>query len=141
MKTFVRLICFLLVATTFLAIPAYAAEQSERASLYFSSYRAYCYAPSSTRIEVNFTVVGVGIMDKIGASEILVQRSSDQENWTTVKTFSSSSCGDMVVTNQASHGATLSCNVDAGYYYRAYVTFYAKKNSGYGEKYYYTDVI
>lgn len=36
---------------------------------------------------------------------------------------------------------TLSCDVAAGYYYRAYVTFYAKNSSGYGKKYYYTEII
>ena len=141
MKKFVRIICFLLVVSTLVAIPAYATEQSERASLFFSAYRAYCYAASSTKIEVNFYVVGASIMDELGASRILVQRSSDQTNWTTVKTFSSANYGDMIATNRGTHGATLSCTVASGYYYRAYVTFYAKNSSGYGEKYYYTEII
>ena len=141
MKKFIRIICFLVVAAMFLAIPAYATEQSERASLYFAAYRAYCHAASSTTIEVNFTVIGVGVMEEIGANEILVQQSSDQVNWTTVKTFSSSNYSNMVATNTGSHGATLSCNVESGHYYRAYVTFYAKNSNGLGEKYYYTDII
>ena len=141
MKKFVRIVCLLVVVTTLVAIPAYATEQSERASLYFSAYRAYCYAASSTKIEVNFYVVGAGVMDELGASRILVQRSSDQTNWTTVKTFSRAYYSDMIATNRGTHGATLSCNVDSGYYYRAYVTFYAENSSGYGEKYYYTEVI
>lgn len=141
MKKFIRMICLLVVMATLVAIPAHAAEQSERASLYFSSYRAYCYAASSTRIEVNFTVVGVGIMEEIGASQILVQRSSDRTNWTTVKTFSRSNYSDMIATNTGFHGATLSCDVASGYYYRAYVTFYGKNGSGQGEKYFYTEII
>lgn len=141
MKNFIRIICLLVVMSTLIAIPAYATEQSERASHYFAAYRAYCYAASSTKIEVNFTVIGAGIMDEIGASEILVQRSSNQTNWTTVKTFSRNSYSDMIATNTGSHAATLSCNVASGYYYRAYVTFYAKNSSGYGEKYYYTEII
>ena len=80
-------------------------------------------------------------MDELGASEILVQRSSNRTNWTTVKTFSSAYYSDMIATNRGTHGATLSCDVESGYYYRAYVTFYASNSSGYGEKYYYTDVI
>lgn len=141
MKKFVRMICLLVVFATLAAIPAHATEQSERASLYFSAYRAYCYAASSTTIEVNFFVVGAGIMDEIGASQILVQRSSDRTNWTTVKTFSRGIYSDMINTNTGAHGATLSCTVASGYYYRAYVTFYAKKGSGYGEKNYYTEII
>lgn len=141
MKKFIRVVCFLVVIAMFIVTPAYATEQSERASLYLSSYRAYCYAASSTRIEVNFYVVGAGVMDEIGASQILVQRSSDRTNWTTVKIFSRDSYSNMIRTDAGTHGATLSCTVASGYYYRAYVTFYAKKDSGYGKKYYYTEII
>lgn len=141
MRKFIRIICLLLVVTSLVSVPAYAREQSERASLFFSAYRAYCSAASSTEIEVCFNVIGTGIMDEIGASEILVQRSSDQVNWTTVKTFSRANYSDMVVTNRGAHGATLSCTVASGFYYRAYVTFYASNSSGYGEKYYYTEII
>lgn len=141
MKKFMRIICHLLVMATLVAIPAHAAEQSERASMYFSSYRAYCYAASSTRIEVNFYVVGAGIMDELGASKILVQRSSDRTNWTTVKTFEKENYSDMTDNNVGTYGATLSCTVASGYYYRAYVTFYAENDSGYGKKYYYTEII
>ena len=141
MKRFVKIVCFLVVIATLVAVPAYAENQSEKASSYFSAYRAYCYAASSTRIEVNFSVVGAGIMDELGASQILVQRSSDRTNWTTVKTFTKESYSDMTDTNTGAHGATLSCTVASGYYYRAYVTFYAKKDSGYGKKYYYTEII
>lgn len=141
MKKFIQIICLLVVISTLVAIPAYATEQSERASLYFAAYRAYCHAASSTTIEVSFNVIGASVMDEIGASEILVQQSSDQINWTTVKTFSRAYYSEMIATNRGTHGATLSCNVDSGYYYRAFVTFYAKNSSGFGEKYYYTDVI
>lgn len=141
MKKFIQIICLLVVISILVAIPAYATEQSERASHYFAAYRAYCNAASSTTIEVSFNVIGAGIMDEIGASEILVQRSSNRTNWTTVKTFSSSNYSNMIATNRGTHGATLSCSVESGYYYRAYVTFYASNSSGYGEKYYYTDVI
>ena len=141
MKKFIRIICLLMVITTLVVTPAYAAEQSERASIYFSAYRAYCYAASSTKIEVNFSVIGVGIMDELGASKIKVQQSSDKTNWTTVKTFEKEDYNSMTATNTGFHGATLSCNVTPGNYYRAYVTFYAKNSSGFGEKYYYTDII
>lgn len=141
MKKFVRVMCLLLAITALVAVSAYASEQSERASLYFSAYRAYCYAASSTKIEVNFAVIGAGIMEELGASQILVQQSSDRTNWTTVKTFSRDNYSDMIATNRGTHGATLSCDVAAGYYYRAYVTFYAKNSSGYGKKYYYTEII
>lgn len=141
MKKFVRIISIILLLVTIITIPTYALDQEGRASLYFSSYRAYCYLASSTTLEVNFTVVGAGVMDEIGASQILVQQSTDQTNWTTVRTFSRYYDSGMIDTDAAYHGTTLSCTVDSGYYYRAYVTFYAKRDSGYGEKNYYTEIV
>lgn len=141
MKRVIRLICVLIVIAMIIAIPAYAEDLSQKASGFFSAYRAYCYAASSTSIEINFTVIGVGVMQEIGASQIQVQQSSDQTNWTTVRTFSRGNDANMISTNTGFHGATLSCDVDSGYYYRALVTFYAKNSSGYGEKYYYTEII
>lgn len=138
MKRFSRLICLVVVFAMLAAIPAYATEASARASIYFSSYRAYCTKTSSTELTVSFMVVGTGEMDEIGASKIKVQRSSDGENWTTVKTFNKADYPNMTDTNTGGHGSTVSCTVASGYYYRAYVEFYAANSNGFGERYYYT---
>ena len=141
MKRFAQVICTVIVIALLVAIPSYATVQEERASNFFSSYRAYCYAASSTKIEVNFTVIGAGTMDELGASQIKVQCSSDGTNWSTVKTFSKDNYGSMTALNTAFHAATLSCTVESGYQYRAYVTFYAKNGSGQSYRYYYTEII
>ena len=141
MKRFIRLICLLVVFTSLATIPAYAQEQSTRASAYLSSYRAYCTLNSSTSITVFYQVIGTGIMDEIGAKKVKVQYSSDQVNWTTAKTFYQSSYSDMPDTNTGSHTHTLTCTVPSGKYYRAYVEFYSAKDDGFAERYYYTPVI
>ena len=141
MKRFIRLICLLVVFASLATIPAYAQEQSTRASAYLSSYRAYCTLNSSTSITVFYQVVGTGIMDEIGAKKVKVQYSSDQVNWTTAKTFYQSSYSDMTDTNTGSHTHTLTCTVPSGKYYRAYVEFYSEKDGGFSERYYYTPVI
>lgn len=141
MKRFIRLICLLVVFASLATIPAYAQEQSTRASAYLSSYRAYCTLNSSTSITVFYQVVGTGIMDEIGAKKVKVQYSSDQVNWTTAKTFYQSSYSDMTDTNTSSHTHTLTCTVPSGKYYRAYVEFYSEKDGGFSERYYYTPVI
>lgn len=141
MKRFTRLACFLLAFVLVLAIPAYATEQSQRASHFFSSFKAYCYESTSGDLAVYFKVLATGTMDELGASLIKVQRSSDGSNWTTVKTFTKESYPQMKNTNVSAHATTLYCSKTSGYYYRAYVEFYAKNSTGTGYYYYYTDTI
>ena len=141
MKHFIRLVCLLVVFATLAAIPAYAQEQSTRASDYLSSYGAYCTKISSTSVGVSYLVIGTGTMDEIGANMVKIQYSSDQVNWTTAKTFYKSSYPEMTDTNTGSHSAVLSCTVPSGKYYRAYVEFYSAKGNGFAERYYYTEII
>lgn len=139
MKRFVRVVCLVIVASMLMAIPAYAEDQAQRASNYFSSYKAYCFESSSTELGVYFSVVSVRTMEELGASLVKVQRSSNGTDWTTIKTFNKASYSQMTDTNTAFHGTTLYCTKTSGYYYRAYVEFYAKNSAGTGYLYYYTD--
>lgn len=141
MKRFIRLVCLLVVFASLAAVPAYAQEQTTRASDYLSSYGAYCTKNSSTSLSVSYLVVGTRRMDEIGATMVKVQYSSDLVNWTTAKTFYKSSYSDMTDTNTGSHGTVLTCTVPSGQYYRAQVTFYAEKDGGFAERYYTTEII
>lgn len=142
MKRFIRLVCLLVVFATLAAIPAYAQEeQSPWASSYLSSYRAYCTKDSSTSLTVSFFVIGTGTMDEIGTNTIKVQYSSDKVNWTTAKTFTKANNSNMIDTDAAGYGSTVSCTVPSGKYYRAKVTFYAKKDNGFAERDYTTAII
>lgn len=138
MKKATRLISLILIFSLIVAVPVSAEDITPRASSFFAAYRAYCTKLSSTSIGVSFQVIGVGTMDVLGASQVRVQRSSDGENWTTVKTFDKADYSNMTDTDSAVYGSTLSCTVPAGYYYRAIVTFYAKNSVGTGYKAYYT---
>lgn len=141
MKRFVRLVCLLLVFASLATIPAYAAENSARASLYLSSYRAYCSKISSTSVSVSYQVIGTSTMDEIGANTIKVQYSSDQVNWTTAKTFKKANYPSMIDYDTGAHGGVLYATVPSGKYYRAYVEFYAAEGNGFAERYYYTEII
>lgn len=141
MKRFIRLVCLLVVFATLAAIPAYAQEQSTRASDYLSSYGAYCTKLSSTSVGVSYIVVGTGTMDEIGVSTVKIQYSSDKINWTTAKTFTKANYSSMTDTNTGSHGGSLNCTVPSGKYYRAKVTFYSAKNGGFAERDYTTEII
>lgn len=138
MKKATHLISLILVFALIFAVPVSAEDVTPRASSYFAAYRAYCTKLSSTSIGVSFHVISAGIMDVLGASQVKVQRSSDGENWTTVKTFDKADYSNMTDTDKAAYASTLSCTVPAGYYYRAIVTFYAKNSAGRAYKAYYT---
>lgn len=141
MKRFLRIVCLVLVFSLLAAVPAYAEEQSTRASSFFSAYRGYCTKNSSTYISVVFQVLSAGLMDELGASQIKLQRSTDGDNWTTCKTFTKAVYPAMTDTDTAAHSSVVSCPIEEGYYYRAVITFYAKNSTGTGYHYYYTGKI
>lgn len=142
MKRFIQCICVLLVAALFLTIPAYATETvTPRSSSFFLCNSTYLYKTSDTQFEVWFDVTAVRTMDEIGTSVIKVQRSSDGENWTTMKTYEKESYSQMICEKTIGHVGCVSYTGTKGYYYRAYVTFYAKDSTGTGKLYRYTDTI
>lgn len=131
MKRFTQFVCTVLVLSMVLVFPAAAAENLARGSDYFGSRSCYLYKTSSTAFQVWFDVVAVSRMNELGAYEIRVQRSADGVNWTTVKTYTKANYSNMVAYNTGEHGSYVTySNAASGYYYRAYVNFYAKNNSG-----------
>ena len=141
MKRFLRLVCLLVVFATLAAIPAYAQEVTPRGSDELSAYRAYCTKKASTSVAVSYQVIGVGIIDEIGANTIKVQYSSDGTNWTTAKTFQKASYPSMVDYNTGMHAGTLTATVPAGMQYRAYVVFYGENDGSSTTRFYYTSII
>lgn len=134
MKRFTQCVCVILVLAAILTIPAFAAEAiGERASAYFFKYSAYIYRVSSTKFEVWFDITAVDTMDKLGAKEIKVQRSSNGDYWTTMATYDMDDYSQMIDDNTIQHDECVSYNYLSGYQYRAVVVFYAKKSSSYGE--------
>ena len=129
MKRFVRRICLLLSLVLLLALPAQAAGNA-RTSQFFTASAVYLHKTSSKAFEAWFEVTAPRTMDKIGASEIKIQRSTDDENWTTVATYSMSSYPSLIREDWVGHDACVSYTGSSGYYYRAYYKLYAKDESG-----------
>lgn len=128
MKKFTQCICVLLVIVFIFPTTVFAYENAEqRASEYFMSDSCYLHQTSETEFEVWFDVKGLDIMDEIGAKTVKVQRSSDGESWTTVKTFTKEDYPEMIDKNTGIHACGLSYTGSKGYSYRAQVYFYAKK--------------
>lgn len=131
MKRLTKLICMILSLTVLLAVPAQAAETVDtRSSSFFGSSAVYLYETSATTFQAWFEVTGVRTMDKIGAKEIKIQRSSDNENWTTMKTYSMDDYSNLICENTVSHAACVTYTGTRGYYYRAYIKLYAKDENG-----------
>ena len=131
MKRFTRCICFLLVCIMMLSTTALAAETVDsRASNYFMASSVYFWNTSGRNYQIWFDVTAVGGMEKLGASEIKVQRSTDNSNWTTVQTYYMSDYSQMTTTNTGHYANCVPFTATAGYSYRAIVDLYAKNSSG-----------
>ena len=141
MKRSIQYICVLLVVVLVMAVPVHVKAASPRESAYFAAYDSFICKTSGTTFQVWYDVIGCGRMEKIGVSCIKIQQSTDGQNWTTVKTCLSSSYPNMICENTASHGGYVTYTGSVGYYYRAYVTFYASKDGGVGLRYDYAETI
>ena len=140
MKAFVKLICVILAIAISLAVPA-SAEANTRASLFFHEISTYIYKLNDTQFQVWFDVAAVGTMEELGSSKITVQRSADGENWQNMFTYRSEYYPQMIDYNTIEHGAYVPYHGTQGYYYRAFVTFYAKDERGSGTLYRYTNTV
>lgn len=144
MKKCLRSICLILVLSMIVAFPVGAESQAEsRASAFFSSYGASLYKTSSTSFQVWFDVdSNLATMDEIGVSYIEIYRSSDQNSWTLMRTYEMDDYPEMIDENTSSHTGYVTYPVATpGFYYCAYVTFYAKNNTGVGMRSIYTDIL
>lgn len=144
MKKFIRVICMMLVCGLFFAVPAQAESVVEpRASAFFSAYGTDLDKTSASSFRIWFDVVSnVTTMDVLGVSEIIVYRSADQQSWTKMRTYTMDNYPEMVAQNTVGHGGYVTYNyATTGYYYRAYITFYAKNSTGIGERYVYTEIL
>lgn len=112
------------------------------ASSYFAVHSVSLQKTSSTSFRVWFDVTAVGMMDELGVSEIEVQRSSDGVTWTKMRRYFPSHYSQMICENTCSHVDYVEYNDGIqSYYYRAYITLYAKNSSGSATRYRYTEVI
>lgn len=145
MKKLVRGICIILVCSLLLAVPAQATNVVEpRGSAFFSSYGTDLYKTSSSSFQIWFDVTANAwvSMQVLGVSEIIVYRSADQQSWTKMRTYTMENYSQMVAQNTSSHDGYVTYNyATTGYYYRAYITFYAKNSTGIGERYIYTEIL
>ena len=96
MKRFTQLLCLVLVFAMVFATTAFAAEMpNPRASNFFGSSSVYFWHVSGSQYQIWFDVTAVGGMSELGASEIVVERSTDLVDWDPVKTYTKASYPQM----------------------------------------------
>lgn len=138
-----RLVALILVLS--LVSPMYANATGvevvqPRASDYLNSYNTYICAMGSGKLQIWYTVVGTGDMDEIGVLNIRLYESTDQTNWTRVKTYSYVDYSSMLIEDDFVHSSYVSYNGTAGRYYKAYVCIWAGKNGSGDTRYMWTPV-
>lgn len=142
MKRFTQFICIALVFVMVFSTTAFAAETVEpRASNFFTSCSTYFWNVSGNSYQIWFEVTAVGTMEKLGVSEIRVKRSTDEVNWSTVKTYDMADYTQMTATGTTIHVDCVPFTATSGYSYYAEVTLYAKNSSGTGEMDVYTSIL
>jgi len=125
----------LLIACVF---PIHAMAVEPRASDYLISYSAYIYPAGWGKVQVWFEVDGTDDMDEIGALEIRMYESKDNENWTWVKTFDYTDYSDMLAYNDHIHVGHIEYKGTIGRYYKAYVCVWAGRNGDGDTRYFWT---
>ena len=107
------------------------------ASKYLTSYSAYVYVTAGGTVQVWFDVMGTGDMDEIGSLRIVLYESSDNTNWTKVKTFLHESTSGMLFEDDyyvSSHVSWSGGSTNK--YYKAYVCVWAGKNGAGDTRYF-----
>lgn len=119
-------------------IPVNVFAVEPRASDYLEAYSAYIYPAGWGKVQVWVSVDGTNDMDEIGALCIQLYESTDNENWTWVKTFSYTDYPDMLGYNDYMHTGHVEYNGTIGRYYQAYVCVWAGKDGDGDTRYFWT---
>lgn len=111
---------------------------SPRASYYLTSYSTYINPGALGKIEVWFSVTGVEYMDEIGTLTIQLYESTDNENWTWVKTYKHSTTPEMLAYDTIYYSHHVDYQGTIGRYYKAYVCIWAGKDGNGDTRYMWT---
>ena len=121
--------------------PSNVMAMETRASDYLTAYSAYIYPAGWGKVQVWFDVDGTNDMDEIGALNIKLYESKDNETWSLVETFHFSDYPDMLGYNDYSHMGHVEYNGTIGRYYKAYICVWAGKDGDGDTRYFWTPVV
>lgn len=141
MSPLFRIIVVILVISFSMPLSVYATVDEEiapRASYYLDSYNAYIYPAALGKIQVYFHVVGVSTMDDIGLLTVQLYESTDNINWTWVKTARYTSYSGMLGHDAIYYSGHVDFQGTIGRYYKAYVCIWAGKDGDGDTRYMWT---
>lgn len=133
---FVKTIALVLVVIMVCPICTHAVEP--RASYYLTSYNAYPYSAGLGKIQIWFNVTGVDYMDDIGSLRISIYESTDNSNWTWVKSFTNDDTPSLLAQNEIFYQSHVDYQGVIGRYYRAYICIWAGKDGDGDTRYFWT---
>lgn len=137
-NVFVRIIALVLVLSTLAPLAVSAAGNQSRASSYLNSYSAYVSPQGGGKIRVYYSVAGTNYMDELGYMRIAIYESTDNSNFTWVKTFTDTNTPSMMGYNKIYHSGNVEYKGVAGRYYKAYVCVWAGDNGSGDTRYFWT---
>lgn len=133
-----RVVAIILIVSCIFPVSAMAVEP--RASDYLFSYSAYIYPAGWGKVQVWIEVDGTEDMDEIGALEVQLFESKDQENWTWVETYTYNDHDGMLAYDDFTHTTHVEYSGTIGRYYKAYVSVWAGKDGNGDTRYFWTPV-
>lgn len=127
-RNFIKLIAAALAVVLLTPVQAYAAVPetvSPMASAYLASYTAAIHPAGNGELQVWFRVTGTGTQDYLGSLAVYLYESTDNENWSWVKTYFHEDYDTMLAQNTFGHmGHVVYDDGVPGRYYKAYVTIW-----------------
>ena len=135
--SFILILALLSPIQAFAAVPDIAEPM---ASDYLAGYGAYIHPVGSYDIQIWWNVIGTGGMADIGVLTIHLYKSTDNVNWTWVKTFTHDVYPHMLDHNTGQGINRVTYFGDSACYYKAYVTIYAGDGTNGDSRYIWTPV-
>ncbi|MDR2570204.1 MAG: hypothetical protein LBD23_07885 [Oscillospiraceae bacterium] len=127
MKKTTRILAFTLL--TLFLISLIVPVASARGSIYISNYSAGMTAGSNGNVTISYHITGMGTMDEIGSTVIVIF-----ENGVQIKTYLHTNTSGMMGYNKAIHGGTITYAGTIGKTYNAGVVYMAGKNGGWDSR-------
>ena len=125
-----QLISGLLLMCTLSSIFCISAFAIQDSSAYISNYAAAVTPGSGGRMYVTLDIDSVGYMDEVGASEIHVYESTDDEEFTLIESYYVEDYPEMMTSGTIYYDTPVTFIGTPGRYYYAMIVFYAGDETG-----------
>ena len=99
-----------------------------RSTMYIISNSCGIERTANEEFRIMYSINAGTLLDRVGVNYISIQRSTDQQSWTTEKTLYYFSYPELVREDSYTHSGSILYSGKRGYYYRAHIVFLAQKD-------------